>query len=149
MKNIEKMTIIYISLIITITLLIVGLSFLLNFLGVASTDKEKTEVYECGFSPIHSARQKFNVRYYAVGLLFIIFDLEITFLYPYSVIITEISTTGFNIGIFFIIILTIGLIYEIEKGGLTFFISTTSKKPEQLNAQKKEKKIPSSEIINF
>lgn len=87
-------------------------------LGVKKGDSEKSNVYECGFSPYSDSRSQFEVRFFLVGILFIIFDLEISFLFPWSVSITEINNLGYWSMCIFIFILTIGLIYEWLKGGL-------------------------------
>lgn len=81
-------------------------------------DPEKISVYECGFDPYGDSRQKFEVRFFLVGILFIIFDLEISFLFPWSVIISYLDIMGYWIMYLFLFILTIGLIYEWLKGGL-------------------------------
>ena len=80
--------------------------------------KEKLSTYECGFESFGNIKQKFDVRFYLVAILFIIFDLEIAFLFPWSVILKKIGLTGFWSMIVFIITLTIGFIYEWKKGAL-------------------------------
>jgi len=92
-------------------------------LGVKKPDSEKSNVYECGFSPYSDSRSQFEVRFFLVGILFIIFDLEISFLFPWSVSISELSgDTGNLFGywtmIIFLVVLTVGLVYEWLKGGL-------------------------------
>jgi len=87
-------------------------------LAVSYPDPEKISVYECGFDPYGDSRQKFEVRFFLVGILFIIFDLEISFLFPWSVIISYIDIFGYWTMYLFLFILTIGLIYEWLKGGL-------------------------------
>lgn len=81
-------------------------------------DTEKVSVYECGFDPFGDSRQKFEVRFFLVGILFIIFDLEISFLFPWSVVLSDLLSFGFWTMILFLFILTIGLVYEWLKGGL-------------------------------
>lgn len=81
-------------------------------------DAEKVSVYECGFDPFGDSRQKFEVRFFLVGILFIIFDLEISFLFPWSVVLSELITFGYWTMILFLFILTVGLVYEWLKGGL-------------------------------
>lgn len=100
---------------ITIAFIIVGASYLL---ALRKPDPEKVSVYECGFDPFSDSRQKFEVRFFLVGILFIIFDLEISFLFPWSVIISYLDIMGYWIMYLFLFILTIGLIYEWLKGGL-------------------------------
>ena len=79
---------------------------------------EKISVYECGFDPFGDSRQKFEVRFFLVGIIFIIFDLEISFLFPWSLVLSSINIAGYWTMIVFLVILTIGLIYEYLKGGL-------------------------------
>ena len=83
-----------------------------------SPDVEKLSSYECGFNPWGDARSKFEVRFYLVAILFIIFDLEITFLFPWVISLSDISILGFYSMLLFIFILTIGFIYEWSKGAL-------------------------------
>ena len=87
-------------------------------IGVKQPDSEKVSVYECGFDPFGSSRVPFSVKFFLVGILFLIFDLEISFLFPWSVIYSQIGLFGFWTMYLFLIILTIGLIYEWVKGGL-------------------------------
>ena len=81
-------------------------------------DSEKTSPYECGFEAFEDARMKFDVRYYLVAILFIIFDLEIAFLFPWAVVLDEIGMVGFLAMVVFLGILVIGFIYEWKKGAL-------------------------------
>ena len=81
-------------------------------------DKEKNAPYECGFDPFENARQKFDVRYYLVAILFIIFDLEIAFLFPWAVALEKIGLAGFIAMFIFLAILVVGFIYEWKKGAL-------------------------------
>ena len=81
-------------------------------------DIEKNSVYECGFDPFEDTRNKFDIRFYLVAILFIIFDLEITFLFPWSVTLIDIGLFGFWSMLFFLIVLAIGFIYEWRKGAL-------------------------------
>ena len=84
-----------------------------------STDIEKISAYECGFHPFMDTRSKFDVRFYLVAILFIIFDLEISFLFPWSLGLDEYTSTfGFWSMILFIYILLIGFLYEWKKGAL-------------------------------
>ncbi len=87
-------------------------------LGIKKGDSEKISIYECGFNPFADSRQKFEVRFFLVAILFIIFDLEISFLFPWALVITQISIFGFWTMIIFLVFLTIGLIYEWLQGGL-------------------------------
>ena len=81
-------------------------------------DSEKLSPYECGFEAFEDARMKFDVRYYLVAILFILFDLEIAFLFPWAVVLNEIGLFGFVAMMIFLGILIIGFIYEWMKGAL-------------------------------
>lgn len=81
-------------------------------------DPEKVSAFECGFDAFGDARQKFDVRFYLVAILFIIFDLEVAFLFPWAVALADIGLLGFWSMIVFLGILTIGFIYEWRKGAL-------------------------------
>ncbi len=83
-----------------------------------SPDSEKVSAYECGFEPFEDSRQKFDVRYYLVAILFIIFDLEVAFLFPWAVSLGNIGLFGFWSMVFFLGVLTVGFIYEWRKGAL-------------------------------
>ena len=92
-----------------------GVSLLL---GTHRPDSEKLSPYECGFEAFEDARMKFDVRYYLVAILFIIFDLEIAFLFPWAVSLKEIGLLGFVSMMIFLAILVVGFIYEWMKGAL-------------------------------
>jgi len=81
-------------------------------------DSEKTSPYECGFEAFEDARMKFDVRYYLVAILFILFDLEIAFLFPWAVALKEIGMFGFLAMMLFLGVLVVGFIYEWVKGAL-------------------------------
>ena len=81
-------------------------------------DSEKLSPYECGFEAFEDARMKFDVRYYLVAILFILFDLEIAFLFPWAVVLKEIGLFGFIAMMIFLAILVVGFIYEWKKGAL-------------------------------
>jgi len=88
-------------------------------LGVKKPDSEKSNVYECGFSPYSDSRSEFEVRFFLVGILFIIFDLEISFLFPWSVSLSaDNNIFSYLTMMLFLGILTVGLVYEWLKGGL-------------------------------
>lgn len=87
-------------------------------LGPRKEDAAKDSPYECGFEAFEDARMQFDIRYYLVAILFIIFDLEIAFLFPWAVSIREVGLIGFVSMAIFLIILTIGFIYEWKKGAL-------------------------------
>ena len=81
-------------------------------------DSEKLSPYECGFEAFEDARMKFDVRYYLVAILFILFDLEIAFLFPWATVINDIGTFGFLSMMLFLGILVVGFVYEWKKGAL-------------------------------
>ena len=87
-------------------------------LGPHRPDAEKMSPYECGFEAFEDARMKFDVRYYLVAILFILFDLEIAFLFPWAVVLEEIGLFGFVAMMIFLGILVIGFVYEWAKGAL-------------------------------
>ena len=87
-------------------------------LGPQRPDAAKASPYECGFEAFEDARMKFDVRYYLVAILFILFDLEIAFLFPWAVSLNEIGATGFWAMMMFLAILVVGFAYEWKKGAL-------------------------------
>src|SRR5438552_12187843 len=87
-------------------------------LGPRRPDAAKNSPYECGFEAFEDARMKFDVRYYLIAILFILFDLEIAFLFPWAVVLPEIGFFGFASMMVFLFILVIGFIYEWKKGAL-------------------------------
>jgi NADH-quinone oxidoreductase subunit A len=89
-----------------------------RLLGVHRPDSEKLSPYECGFEAFEDARMKFDVRYYLVAILFILFDLEIAFLFPWAVVLQEIGFFGFMAMMVFLGILVVGFVYEWKKGAL-------------------------------
>ena len=111
----------YLSIIIflVIALGLSGAFVVLNFiLSPNNPDPEKLSAYECGFEPFQDSRMEFDVRFYLVAILFIIFDLEIAFLFPWAVSLGNIGLLGFISMMIFLFILTIGFIYEWKKGAL-------------------------------
>jgi len=104
--------------------LVLGLAFGVGpviagfILGPRRPDSEKLSPYECGFEAFEDSRMKFDVRYYLVAILFIIFDLEIAFLFPWAVVLGKIGMFGFVSMVIFLAILVIGFIYEWKKGAL-------------------------------
>jgi len=97
-----------------------GLVLMLSAIVIAvrNPDSEKNSIYECGFNAFDDARMKFDVRFYLVAILFIIFDLEIAFLFPWGVAFSEMSMTAFWSMMMFLAVLTIGFAYEWKKGAL-------------------------------
>ena len=91
---------------------------LARLLGVHRPDSEKLSPYECGFEAFEDARMKFDVRYYLVAILFILFDLEIAFLFPWAVVLQELGFFGFVAMVVFLGILVVGFIYEWMQGAL-------------------------------
>ncbi len=98
-----------------IGVLLLGLGFLI---GHGSKDDEKLSPYECGFEPFDDSRMRFDVRYYLVAILFIIFDLEIAFLFPWAVSLDVVGKFGLIAMALFLAILVVGFIYEWKKGAL-------------------------------
>ena len=86
--------------------------------GVQNPDSEKLSPYECGFEAFEDARMKFDVRYYLVAILFILFDLEIAFLFPWAIVLQDIGWFGLVSMLIFLGILVVGFIYEWKKGAL-------------------------------
>lgn len=101
---------------------LVAVLLLLNvLLAVHRPDTEKVSAYECGFNVLsHQVRAPFAVQYYLVGILFLIFDLEIAVLYPLAVTLYEVTAYGFYVAMLFVVMLTIGFVYEYGKGALKF-----------------------------
>ncbi|MGC9268866.1 NADH-quinone oxidoreductase subunit A [Acidiphilium sp.] len=99
---------------------LLGVAFVAGSLLVARQKpyREKLSAYECGFEPFGDARRKFDVRYYLVAILFIIFDVEVAFLFPWAVSLARIGTLGFWSMMGFLAILVVGFIYEWRKGAL-------------------------------
>lgn len=89
-----------------------------SLLGPHRPDSEKLSPYECGFEAFEDSRMKFDVRYYLVAILFIIFDLEIAFLFPWAVVLDDVGMFGFLAMMVFLLVLVIGFIYEWKKGAL-------------------------------
>jgi NADH-quinone oxidoreductase subunit A len=89
-----------------------------KLLGPNRPDPEKLSPYECGFEAFEDARMKFDVRYYLVAILFILFDLEIAFLFPWAAVVNEIGMPGYLAMMLFLAILTVGFVYEWMKGAL-------------------------------
>ena len=111
----------YLSIIIFLFISIfLSIGFIVaNFLAAPSNpDPEKLSAYECGFEAFDDSRMEFDVRFYLVAILFIIFDLEIAFLFPWAVALSDIGLFGFISMMIFLFLLTIGFIYEWKKGAL-------------------------------
>lgn len=100
--------------------LVIGIALLVAPFAVAhkNPDPEKISAYECGFNAFDDARMKFDVRFYLVAILFIIFDLEVAFLFPWAVALKDIGAFGFWSMMVFLGVLTVGFVYEWRKGAL-------------------------------
>lgn len=105
----------YLLISLALVLLLFGASFFLVF---HQPEMEKLSSYECGFNPFGDARSRFEVRFYLVGVLFLIFDLELSFLFPFVVNVGAIGWEGLTALYFFLIVLTLGFAYEWAKGAL-------------------------------
>jgi len=111
----------YIPIVVFIGIaLVIGLALLVSpfLLAYSKPDPEKLSAYECGFNAFDDARMKFDVRFYLVSILFIIFDLEVAFLFPWAVQFGDLGWFGFWSMMVFLGVLTIGFIYEWKKGAL-------------------------------
>jgi len=107
--------VIFIAVAVGISLALLVVPFLVAF---RQPDPEKLSAYECGFNAFDDARMKFDVRYYLVAILFIIFDLEVSFLFPWAVAFGDLGLYGFWSMMIFLGVLTVGFIYEWRKGAL-------------------------------
>ena len=105
----------YLGVSLALSFLILGLSFVFS---TQKADPEKLSAYECGFDPFDDARSRFDIRFYLVAILFLIFDLEVTFLFPWAVSLSDVQFFGFWTMMIFLLILTLGFIYEWKKGAL-------------------------------
>ena len=111
------MLFILVGLMVGIGLPLLG-SGLSRVLGNHRPDEEKLSPYECGFEAFEDARMRFDVRYYLVAILFILFDLEIAFLFPWAIVLDDIGLFGFVSMVIFLLILVVGFAYEWKKGAL-------------------------------
>nr|YP_009517144.1 NADH dehydrogenase subunit 3 [Asterophora parasitica]AYE93064.1 NADH dehydrogenase subunit 3 [Asterophora parasitica] len=116
-----------------LALILLGLNVLL---AVHRPDEAKVSAYECGFSPVYGqTRSTFQIHFYIVAMLFLIFDLEILLLFPIAVTLYQVSTFGFSIAIIFFIVLTIGFVLEIGSGAIA--LTNFDKPSYPLNQEKK------------
>jgi len=106
---------IFIAIGVVFGAIMIAIGFLLS---TSKPGTEKNSPYECGFEAFEDARMKFDVRFYLVAILFIIFDLEIAFLFPWAVVLRDIGMFGFSAMMIFLGILVVGFIYEWKKGAL-------------------------------
>ena len=107
--------VVFIGVATVIGLVLLAVAFMVAY---KAPDPEKLSAYECGFNAFDDARMKFDVRYYLVAILFIIFDLEVSFLFPWAVAFGKLGAFGFWSMMLFLAVLTIGFIYEWKKGAL-------------------------------
>jgi NADH-quinone oxidoreductase subunit A len=120
-QSIAQLLLAYLPLIVFIGVAaVIGLALLVAAFLVAykQPDPEKLSAYECGFNAFDDARMTFDVRFYLVAILFIIFDLEVTFLFPWAATFGQVGSAGFWAMMVFLAVLTIGFIYEWKKGAL-------------------------------
>ena len=106
---------VFIGVGLAVAVVMIGLGFVL---GTRHPDSEKLSPYECGFEAFEDSRMKFDVRFYLVAILFIIFDLEVAFLFPWAAAFKHVGWFGFWSMMIFLGVLTVGFIYEWKKGGL-------------------------------
>ena len=106
---------IFIGVAIVVSAAVMGSSFIL---AKSNPDNEKLSTYECGFEPFENARVKFDIRFYLVAILFIIFDLEVAFLFPWAITLGKIGVFGYISMMIFLAVLTVGFVYEWKKGAL-------------------------------
>nr|YP_011017839.1 NADH dehydrogenase subunit 3 [Pseudoceramium tenerrimum]YP_011017850.1 NADH dehydrogenase subunit 3 [Pseudoceramium tenerrimum]WQF69715.1 NADH dehydrogenase subunit 3 [Pseudoceramium tenerrimum]WQF69726.1 NADH dehydrogenase subunit 3 [Pseudoceramium tenerrimum]WQF69751.1 NADH dehydrogenase subunit 3 [Pseudoceramium tenerrimum]WQF69762.1 NADH dehydrogenase subunit 3 [Pseudoceramium tenerrimum] len=108
-----------ILLFFSLAVLLSSILFFLSLILVPKKfDQEKVSAYECGFNPFDDARSTFDIRFYLVAILFLIFDLEISFLFPWTLVLNSISLLTYWSMVIFLVILTVGFIYEWKKGAL-------------------------------
>nr|WFG74026.1 NADH dehydrogenase subunit 3 [Cavernulicola chilensis] len=106
---------IYFIIATLLSCVVFGLSYIL---ASQKSDPEKVSAYECGFNPFDDARTTFDVRFYLVAILFLVFDLEVSFLFPWCLVLGDLPYIGFWVIIIFLLVLTIGFAYEWHKGAL-------------------------------
>ena len=120
-QSLQELLLGYLPLVVFIGVAaVMGTALLLSSFVLAhkQPDPEKLSAYECGFNAFDDARMKFDVRFYLVAILFIIFDLEVSFLFPWAVAFGKLGAFGFWSMMLFLAVLTIGFIYEWKKGAL-------------------------------
>jgi NADH-quinone oxidoreductase subunit A len=120
-QSMSQLLLAYLPLIVFVGVAaVIGLALLAAAFLIAykQPDPEKLSAYECGFNAFDDARMKFDVRFYLVAILFIIFDLEVTFLFPWAATFGQVGAYGFWAMMLFLAVLTIGFIYEWKKGAL-------------------------------
>ena len=121
MQGVEALVVEYLPVVIFLAIAVVlSCLFLVasTLLAPRKPDPEKLSAYECGFNAFDDARMKFDVRFYLVSILFIIFDLEVAFLFPWAISLKDVGVFGFWSMMIFLGVLTIGFVYEWRKGAL-------------------------------
>ncbi len=116
LENVTYLTL-FVCLIISLLIAFVILRLSLG-LAVQTPDPEKTSAYECGFEPFEDARNRFDVRFYIVAILFLIFDIEVAYLFPWASTLGRTGSTSYVVRVFFLVLLTLGFLYEVVKGAL-------------------------------
>jgi len=115
----ENTTYLTLAICLFLSLAISAIILALSFgLAVQTPDPEKTSAYECGFEPFEDARNRFDVRFYIVAILFLIFDIEVAYLFPWASTLGVTGSTSYSVRIFFLVLLTLGFLYEVVKGAL-------------------------------
>ncbi len=109
--------IIFIIIASALAVILIGIPFIV---ARVRGDKEKVSAYECGFEAFDDARMPFDVRFYLISILFIIFDLEIAFLFPWAIVLKSLPEVGFWSMMLFLFVLTVGFIYEWRRGALNW-----------------------------
>jgi NADH:ubiquinone oxidoreductase subunit 3 (subunit A) len=110
-----KFIFVLLCFLLVFSIVLLSVSFLIS---QKSYDIEKNSPYECGFNPFQDAREPFEIQFYLVAILFIIFDLEISFLIPWVIVFRLVGFIGFFIVVLFLFVLTLGFVYELYKGAL-------------------------------
>jgi len=117
--QLENLTYVSLFICLVLSLVIASILLLLSYqLAVQIPDAEKISAYECGFEPFEDARNRFDVRFYIVAILFLIFDIEVAYLFPWASMLGVTGNTSYGVIRFFLVLLTLGFIYEVVKGAL-------------------------------
>ena len=117
--QLENLTYLSLFICLVLSLVIASILLLLSYqLAVQIPDAEKISAYECGFEPFEDARNRFDVRFYIVAILFLIFDIEVAYLFPWASMLGVTGNTSYGVMRFFLVLLTLGFIYEVVKGAL-------------------------------
>lgn len=115
----ESRTYTALFLLVAVSLLLSGIILALSFLlAVHTPDPEKTSAYECGFEPFEDARNRFDIRFSIVAILFLVFDVEVAFLFPWAATLGRTGGAAYLFVVLFLALLTVGFLYEVVKGAL-------------------------------